>query len=136
MLNTWWENLQAIGLWTLKWPYLRLFWTYIWNIQWRCSLYVCILCGLLLCDSSHMCKKCWLCFWTPLYSCWWFGMSMDCELSWLPKVFFPLVNLTTWGICLLLSDKHYHWCVVSLAKAHPSPSKVSEQLEKKNCFVH
>ncbi len=35
-----------------------LFLTYIWNIQWRLSLYIRILCGLLSCDSSSMCKKC------------------------------------------------------------------------------
>ncbi len=34
-----------------------LFWTYIWNIQWKWLLYVRILCGLLLCDCHHTCKK-------------------------------------------------------------------------------
>ncbi len=45
------------------------FWTcfvylnfYIWNIQWSRSLYVHMLHGLLSCDSSPMCKKCWLSF--------------------------------------------------------------------------
>ncbi len=41
-----------------------LFWTYIWNIQWSWSLCVCILCGLLSCDSCGLCKKCWLCLQT------------------------------------------------------------------------
>ncbi len=34
------------------------FWMYIWNIQWRWSLYIPILCGLLSCDSISICKKC------------------------------------------------------------------------------
>ncbi len=55
-------------------PVFCLFWTCIWNIQWRWSLYVHILCGLLWCDSSPMCKKCWSCLCIPLHSWWWFGM--------------------------------------------------------------
>ncbi len=35
-----------------------LFWTCIWNIQWRRSLYICILHGLLLYDKSPICQKC------------------------------------------------------------------------------
>ncbi len=50
-----------------------LFWTCIWNIQWRQSLYVRILCGLLSCDSSLICKKCWSCLCIPLHSWWRFG---------------------------------------------------------------
>ncbi len=46
----------------------------IWNIQWRWSLYVRILCGLLSCDSSPICKKCWSCLCLPLHSWWRFGM--------------------------------------------------------------
>ncbi len=48
----------------IHWP---LSWTYIWNIQLRWSIYVCILCGLLSCDSSHICliyltyMNCFLC---------------------------------------------------------------------------
>ncbi len=45
-----------------------LFWNCIWNIQWRWSLYIHILCGLLSCDSSPICKKCWSCFCIPLHS--------------------------------------------------------------------
>ncbi len=43
-----------------------LFWTYIWNIQWKWSLYVCILHGFLLSDNSSICKKC--CVFAYLYS--------------------------------------------------------------------
>ncbi len=32
-----------------------LFWTYIWNIQWRWSVYVHTLCGLLSCYCSPIC---------------------------------------------------------------------------------
>ncbi len=42
----------------------------VWNIQCRWSLYVRILCGLLLCDSSLIYRKCWPCLCIPLYS-WW-----------------------------------------------------------------
>ncbi len=35
-----------------------LFWTYIWNIQWRWSLYIHILCDLSSFDSKPICKKC------------------------------------------------------------------------------
>ncbi len=52
-----------------------LFWTYIWNIQWRWSLYVHILCGLLSSDS--MFNTCW----SPLCSCWWFRMPLGYELA-------------------------------------------------------
>ncbi len=34
-----------------------LFWTYIWNIQWRWSIYLHILHDLLSCDNSPICKK-------------------------------------------------------------------------------
>ncbi len=35
--------------------------------------YVRILCGLLSCDSSPICKKCWSCLCIPLHSWWRFG---------------------------------------------------------------
>ncbi len=43
-----------------------MFWICIWNIQWRWSIYICILCGVLSCDSSPICKKYWLCRCIPL----------------------------------------------------------------------
>ncbi len=43
---------------SVSWYWSCLFWTCKWNIQGRWSLYVRILCGLLLCDSSPICKKC------------------------------------------------------------------------------
>ncbi len=51
-----------------------LFWTCTWNIQWRWFLYLYILCGLLSCNSSPICKKCWSCLCIPLHTWWWFGM--------------------------------------------------------------
>ncbi len=44
-----------------------LFWTIIWNRQWRWSLYIHILCGLLLCGSGLICKCFCLYHWTPLH---------------------------------------------------------------------
>ncbi len=75
-----------------------LFWTYIWNIQWRWSLYICVLCSLLSCDRSSMCKKCWLCLCTSLHLCWWLGMLLDYEL------FF----LSTSALCCV-HYKHFLW---------------------------
>ncbi len=45
-----------------------LFWTYIWNIQWRCSHYVRMLCGLLVCDSNPDMSELFLCLYTLLDS--------------------------------------------------------------------
>ncbi len=88
----------------------NLFWNYIWNIQCRWSLYICILCGLLPWDSSHMCKTSWLCLCIPSHCCWWFGISLDYELSVLSKVFY-----LTWRlICdiLLLLEQHGNECII------------------------
>ncbi len=68
-----------------------LYWTYIWNILWRLSLYVSILHGLLSCDSSPICKKSLSCLCTQLHCWWWFGMPLDYELFLLPKVFLEYV---------------------------------------------
>ncbi len=51
-----------------------LFWTCIWNIQWRWSLYIHIFCGLLSCDSTPICKTCWACLCIPLHSWWQFRL--------------------------------------------------------------
>ncbi len=66
-----------------------LFWICIWNIQWRWSLYipVCILCGLLSCDSSPICKKCWSCLCIPLHSWWQFGTPNGLWDIFTPKCF-------------------------------------------------
>ncbi len=68
--------------------YICLFWTCMWNIQERWSLYVHILCGLLSCVSNPVCKKYWWCLHTPLHVCWWFGTPLDYELSLLRNVLF------------------------------------------------
>ncbi len=62
-----------------------LFWTYIWNIQWSWSFYVCLLCGVLLYDSNPICKKCWLCLCKLSHACWWFGTPLVYELFLLAK---------------------------------------------------
>ncbi len=51
-------------------------------------LHTYILYGLLSCDSSLTCKKCWLCLCTPLHSCWWFRTPLDYELSLLLDILF------------------------------------------------
>ncbi len=66
---------------------LVLFWTYIWNIQWRWCLHVSILCGLLLYDSSPICKKWWAYLCIPLNSDDSSECPMDYEISLVPNVF-------------------------------------------------
>ncbi len=65
-----------------------LFWTYIWNIQWRWSFYVQILCFLKQVTAMIMCKKCWTFLCTHLHSCWCFRMhwmvSCVCYLMFFP----------------------------------------------------
>ncbi len=93
--------------------FFGLFWIYILNIQWRWSLCVCILCGLLSCDSSHICKKC----------CCVFGhrhtlddnsdYSMEYKLSLMPKVtFFQWAPKD--------GPNHPNGCIISCT-SHPQP---------------
>ncbi len=51
---------------SLLWfTFVTIWFIALWKIQWRQSLYVHILCGLLSCDSSPICKKWLLCLYTP-----------------------------------------------------------------------
>ncbi len=55
-----------------------------------------------------MCKKSWL---SPLHSCWWFRMSLDYELTLLPKLISLglAVGKTSYGMCrtFLASNPNY-----------------------------
>ncbi len=52
-----------------------LFWLYIWNIQWRWSLYVYILCGLLHPGTEHS----WFSEYGVVWSCMLFRQCVQCE---------------------------------------------------------
>ncbi len=68
-----------------------------------------ILCDLLSCDNSTMCKKCLLYLCAPLCSCWRFRLPLDYELSLLAReIYFfpwPLLNyrFTKWK-----QNDHYY----------------------------
>ncbi len=49
--------------------------------------------GMSACDSSSICKKHYLCLCTPLHSCWVFGMLLDYELFYYPKLFFLYIQI-------------------------------------------
>ncbi len=93
-----------------------MIWTCIWNIQWRWSLYVRILCGLLSCDSSPICKKCWSFRCIPLHSWWRFAIpngiwdffysSLKCFLCVIIAITFICVTPNV-DQCII----HYSLCV-------------------------
>ncbi len=88
-------------------------------------------CGLLLCDRSHMCKKC-LC--TPLHSCWWFGKphtassasvnhsSMQC-----------LPYYINWANSIPLPSTCFE--AMHLANNHPGTRNPSHQRQRTECSV-
>ncbi len=90
-----------------------LFWTYIWNIQWRWSLYVQILCGLLSCDINPIYNKCCHVFahrYTHDYDS---ECSMDYELPLPPKVFL----LQEWTPHLLVKSGIAFGCTAPVWKS-------------------
>ncbi len=48
---------------------------FVLDLHMKYTIYVRILCGLLSCDSSLICKKCSSCLCISLHSWWWFGIS-------------------------------------------------------------
>ncbi len=76
----------------------------IYEIQWRWSFYVNILCELSQCNSSPIYKKCWLCLCTPLHSCWRFRTPQEYGMF-LLLMFYLIDNIVGWDCRTILRGK-------------------------------